>query len=344
MKTRLLTVNDNNIADVIREASALLINGEIVAIPTETVYGLAAQIYSDEAVNNIFKVKGRPQDNPLIVHISEVGMLYELVEEIPESARILIEHFWPGPLTMIFKKKRRVSDVITCGMNTVAVRFPVHPVAQKIIAATGIPLAAPSANLSGKPSPTTAQHCWNDLNGKIPLIVDGGPCQVGVESTVINIAGDVPTILRPGIVSLDEIKRYIPEAKMSESILRPVDEHEKVESPGMKYRHYSPDCEVVLVEASKKGFIEYLTANAAEGDHAMCFREDYDSVSIPYAVYGSSEDPEQQAHNIFSVLRDLETAGAKRILIHAPGHDGKAVAVMNRLIRAAGFNVVKIND
>ena len=344
METELVTVNDSNIDDAVRKAAALLVNGEIVAIPTETVYGLAAQIYSDDAVNNIFKVKGRPQDNPLIVHISDTGMLSDLAEEVPETARILIKHFWPGPLTVIFRKKTTVSDIVTCGMSTVAVRFPVHPVAQKIIAATGIPLAAPSANLSGKPSPTTAMHCLHDLNGKIPLIVDGGPCDVGVESTVISVAESVPTILRPGIISLDEIRTYIPEAIVSEKVLKPVDEHEKVESPGMKYRHYSPECDVVLIDADKKGFTDYLSQHACEGDYAMCFSEDYDLIGIPYVVYGSADDAQEQAHNIFSALRDLELQGAKRILIHAPGKDGKALAVMNRLIRAAGFNVVRIDD
>ncbi|MBR0340999.1 MAG: threonylcarbamoyl-AMP synthase [Oscillospiraceae bacterium] len=342
--TKLLKANENNIDYVALEAADLLKKGEIVAIPTETVYGLAAQIYSDNAVRNIFKVKGRPQDNPIIVHISSVDMLPDLVMDIPDVANELIKHFWPGPLTIIFKKKKSVSDVITCGMDTVAIRFPIHSVAQKIISYTGIPLAAPSANLSGKPSPTTAEHCWNDLNGKIPLIVDGGICDVGVESTVISVVGRIPTILRPGIISLEEIKEIIPEAIVSDKVLQPVGSDEKVESPGMKYKHYSPNCDVVLVDTDQNNFIKFVNENASDGDYAMCFREEYEFLNTPYEVYGSVNDAEEQAHNVFDILRKMELNGAKRVYIHAPKHDGKALAVMNRLIRAAGFQVVKIND
>ena len=344
VKTKVITVDKNNIKDVANEAAELLRNGEVVAIPTETVYGLAAQIYSDDAVKNIFNVKGRPQDNPIIVHISSINMLKELVTEIPETARVLMDHFWPGPLTIIFKKSKAVSDIITCGMDTVAIRFPVNEIAQEIITATGIPLAAPSANLSGKPSPTTAEHCIYDLNGKIPLIVDGGSCDVGVESTVVNVCGSKPTILRPGIISLEEIKLYLPDAIVSDTVLRAVRDDEKVESPGMKYKHYSPNCDVVLVESTIDGFVRFVNENAQDGDYAMCFTEEYSYLRIPYLIYGSEDDPEEQAHNIFGTLRKLEAYGAKRILIHAPDKAGKALAVMNRLLRASGFNVVRIDD
>ncbi len=344
MITKVLTVTDTTINDVAQEAANLLKAGQLVAIPTETVYGLAAQIYDDNAVKNIFKVKGRPQDNPIIVHISSLSMLQELVCDIPNVACDIIDKFWPGPLTIIFKKNKCISDIITCGMDTVAIRFPVHPVAQKIISYTGIPLAAPSANLSGKPSPTSASHCLHDLNGKIPLIVDGGTCDVGVESTVISVVSEKPTILRPGIISLEEIKEIVPEAVVSDSVLRAVRSDEKVESPGMKYKHYSPNCDVVLVDSDQEHFVEYVNKKAIDGDYAICFQEEYTLLDTPSLVYGSVIDAEEQAHNVFEVLRKIELMGAKRVYIHAPKQTGKALAVMNRLIRAAGFNVVTIDD
>ncbi len=269
-------------------------------------------------------------------------MLDGLVQSVPESAEKLIRHFWPGPLTIIFRKTEKVSDVVTCGLDSVAIRFPEHPVAKAIIDAAGIPLAAPSANLSGKPSPTTAAHCVHDLDGLIPLIIDGGECRVGVESTVISVAGEVPTILRPGIISLEEIQRWVPDAVISPAIFRDVKPDEKVESPGLKHRHYSPDCEVILIDSNSEKYIEYLERNAREGDVAMCFSEENGQISIPHVSYGNASSSDEQAHNVFAVLRDLDSKEVKRILIHAPGHLGKALAVSNRLIRAAGFQVVEI--
>lgn len=344
MITKVLTVTDTNFNNVALEAAELLKKGELVAIPTETVYGLAAQIFNDEAVKNIFKVKGRPQDNPIIVHISSLDMLQDLVSEVPSVAYDIIDKFWPGPLTIIFKKKKCISDVITCGMDTVAIRFPVHPVAQKIISYTGIPLAAPSANLSGKPSPTSASHCLHDLDGKIPLIVDGGTCDVGVESTVISVVSKKPTILRPGIISLDEVREVVNDAIVSDSVLRAVGSDEKVESPGMKYKHYSPNCDVELVDCDIEHFVQYVNENAKDGDYAMCFQEEYQYLNAPSLIYGSVDNAEEQAHNVFEILRKMELLGAKKVFIHAPKQTGKALAVMNRLIRAAGFNVVTIND
>lgn len=342
METIVLKTNDQNLREVAEAAGELLRNGNVVAIPTETVYGLAAQIFDDNAVRRIFEVKGRPQDNPLIVHISDLNMMDGLIQSVPDSAGTLIQHFWPGPLTIIFKKTEKVSDVVTCGLDSVAIRYPEHPVARAIIDAAGIPLAAPSANLSGKPSPTTAAHCVHDLDGLIPMIIDGGECRVGVESTVISLTGEVPTILRPGIISLEDIKRWVPNAVLSPAIFREVKEGEKVESPGLKHRHYSPSCEVVLIDSDSEKYIDYLEKNAQEGDVAMCFSEESEVIRIPHVSYGNVSSSEDQAHNVFAVLRDLDSKGARRILIHAPGHIGKALAVSNRLIRAAGFHVVEI--
>jgi len=342
LNTKVLVAKSTNLSSIAADAAHLLKKGEVVVVPTETVYGLAAQIYDEDAVKRIFEVKGRPQDNPLIVHIASLDMLPELVVEIPESAKELIRRFWPGPLTIIFKKKSNVSDTITCGMDTVAIRFPVHPVAMEIIRQTGIPLAAPSANLSGKPSPTTAEHCVNDLDGKVPLIVDGGPCEVGVESTVISVAGAKPTILRPGIISLEEIRSVVPEAEISESVFRKVGENEPVASPGLKYKHYAPNCDVVLVDSDSARYVEYVNHFGNEKEYAMCFSEEAHDIRIPVAVYGSASDPEEQARNIFDLLRSIDKTGAQRIYVHAPGESGKSLAVSNRLMRAAGFQVVKL--
>lgn len=325
------------------KAAELLNAGEVVAIPTETVYGLAASIYSDEALRRVYTVKGRPQDNPVIVHISSMDMLDDIVEEVPEKALKLAERFWPGPLTMIFRKSSKVSPVITCGMDTVAVRYPVHPAAMAIIAAAGVPLAAPSANLSGKPSPTTAEHCVHDLWGKIPLIVDGGPCDVGVESTVISMAGDVPTILRPGIISLEDILTVLPDAVVSEAVKRKVGENEKVESPGLKYKHYSPSCDVTLVSGTLEQFKKFIDdLDDRNGCFIMCFDGEQDLFDLPCLSYGTEGDSRSQAHNVFAVLRELDELGASRVYVRAPIEDGRSMAVSNRLIRAAGFKVVKL--
>ena len=340
MNTELIKTEQDGLERAAETAAGLLRKGKIVAIPTETVYGLAASIYSEEALREVYRVKGRPQDNPVIVHISTMDMLDGIVKEVPHNALLLAERFWPGPLTMIFRKTDRVSDTITCGMDTVAVRFPSHPVANAVIKAAGVPLAAPSANLSGKPSPTTAEHCVSDLWGKIPLIIDGGSCEVGVESTVVSMTGDHPVILRPGIISLEEIQEIIPDAEVSEAVNRKVGEDEKVQSPGLKYRHYAPECKVTLVKGSLERFAEYVRENYADGDYAMCFYGDEDSIDIPSIPYGGRDDARSQAHSVFAVLRQLDRIGAKRVFVRAPEESGEAMAVSNRLMRAAGFDEV----
>ena len=340
METRLIKVDDSNMLTAAKEAAELLCSGHVVAIPTETVYGLAASIYSEEALKEVYSVKGRPQDNPVIVHISDEAMLEGIVTDIPEDAKVLAEHFWPGPLTMIFRKRDTVSDTITCGLDTVAVRYPSHPVAHAVIEAAGVPLAAPSANLSGRPSPTTAEHCVHDLWGRVPLVLDGGQCDVGVESTVVSVTGDHPVILRPGIISLEEIRQYLPDAEVSEAVRRKVADDEKVASPGLKYKHYSPECKVILVKGSLEAFSDYVTQHHEEGDYAMCFSGEEDRIPIPCLIYGEEGDARSQAHSIFAVLRRLDDIGAKRVFVRAPEEGGRSMAVSNRLMRAAGFEEV----
>ncbi|MEA4911549.1 MAG: L-threonylcarbamoyladenylate synthase [Oscillospiraceae bacterium] len=342
METQYLEVSDENFEEATALAAKLLKSGKIIGLPTETVYGLAASAYDEAAVREIFRVKGRPQDNPIIVHICDMIMLREIVQDIPPCAAELARAFWPGPFTMIFKKSEKINDTVTCGMDTVAVRMPSNPVAAKVIEKAGVPVAAPSANLSGKPSPTTGRHVLDDLHGKIPLILDAGPCQFGVESTVISLVGDTPTILRPGCVTPEEIRSILPDAVVSDAVLHEVKPNEKVLSPGMKYKHYAPRADVVIVKGTLEQFAKYAQENASGNTYAMCFNGEGEQISVPSVSYGKSDDPSEQAHKLFSVLRMLDTAGATTVFARCPSEDGVALAVFNRLIRAAGFKVVEL--
>lgn len=341
MDTEILKVTDENLEEAAKQAAKRLLAGEIVGLPTETVYGLAANVYDIDAIRKIFKVKGRPQDNPLIVHISDFVMFKD-VAEITEDATALAKKFWPGPLTIVLKKKPPISTVITSGLDTVAVRMPSHPVAEAVISAAGVPLAAPSANLSGKPSTTSAQHVYEDLNGKIPLILDGGPSEVGVESTVISLTGERPTVLRPGIVSLEEIAEILPNAIYSESVFKEIHESTRVESPGMKYRHYSPRADVTVIKSTLEQFVSYVSERAGDGVCAMCFDGEQEEIPIPSISYGKEGDGVSQAKRLFTVLRTMDKLGIVNIYVRAPKETGASMAVFNRLVRAAGFKVVEL--
>ena len=234
MQTQLLQADAPG---AIQTAAAILQNGGLVGIPTETVYGLAANALDGAAVAKIFAAKGRPMDNPLIVHISHFEQIYDLVREVPEAAKKLAEQFWPGPLTIILPKSARIPDEVSAGLDTVAVRFPSHPVARAVIDAAGVPLAAPSGNLSGHPSPTTAVHVMNDMDGRIEAVLDGGPCSVGVESTVVTLAEQPPRLLRPGGITLEQLRGVLGQVEMDDAVLHPLADGKRAASPGMKYKH-----------------------------------------------------------------------------------------------------------
>jgi len=342
MQTYVLIAEQDNIEEIASTAAEVLTAGGVVALPTETVYGLAANAFDDDAVKSIFEIKGRPQDNPLIVHISDYIMLNDVVTDVSEGALELAKHFWPGPLTMVLKRTEAVSDTVTCGLDTVAVRMPEHPVAAAVIKAAGVPLAAPSANLSGKPSPTTAQHCIDDLTGKVPLIIDGGPCSVGVESTVISMVGDHPILLRPGIISIEDIREILPDAEVSPAVLEELKEGDEVLSPGMKYKHYSPKAEVYMVEGELSKFADYVAEHAGYGVFAMCFDGEEEIIPIPSISYGAEGNGAAQARKLFSVLRAVDDIGAATVYVRAPEEKGVSMAVFNRLIRAAGFKVIQL--
>lgn len=324
----------------IERAAEILKNDGVVAIPTETVYGLAASAYSDKAIKKVFKAKGRPQDNPLIVHISNMDMLYEIACDIPEIALKCAEMFWPGPFTMILNKTGKTAESVSAGLSTVAVRMPSSKVALDIISGAKIPLAAPSANTSGRPSPTSAQHVENDLDGKIDAIVYGQNSAVGVESTVVSFCGEKPRLLRPGFITVEELRGVIPDLVVDKAIFEEIESGEAVYSPGMKYKHYAPKTEAFLVEGNN--FAEFVNdkTNAA----AMCFKCEEEKITIPKIVYGDDGDDKELAQNVFAVLRDIDSFGLDKVYIHAPSKTGVGLAVYNRLIRAAGFKVINLKQ
>ncbi len=325
------------------QAAALLRAGEVVAIPTETVYGLAASSISDSAVTKIFKAKGRPQDNPLISHIASLEMLPMVVRDIPQSAYRLAQAFWPGPLTMIMTRSEQVADSVCAGLATAAVRMPSHPVALEVIRKAGVPLAAPSANLSGSPSPTTAQDVLADMQGKIPLILDGGACSVGVESTVISLAGAQPTLLRPGYITPEQLEEVLgcPVA-ISDAILHRLRDDEKAASPGMKYKHYAPKADVTILNGTLDAYKDYIREHNGQGVFALCFEGEQECLPCPCVTYGHETRPDEQARALFSALRELDARGAKTVYARSPQKTGVSLAVYNRLLRAAAFRVTEV--
>lgn len=323
----------------IEQAAEILKNGGIVAIPTETVYGLAASAYDENAVKKVFLAKGRPQDNPLIVHIADMGDLETVAKDIPDSALAAAQKFWPGPLTMIFNRTDKIPASVSAGLDTVAVRMPSDKTAREIIKQS-VPLAAPSANTSGRPSPTSAKYVIDDLDGKIDAVVMSGDCEVGVESTVITLVTNPPRLLRPGAVTVEELKEIFPDITVDKAVLAEPAKGEKVSSPGMKYKHYAPKTETYLVEGDSDSFAQFV--NSKKNSAAVCFREEENKITVPKLCYGTAQDEATLAHSVFSVLRSADNLGVQAIYVHAPSKSGVGLAVYNRLIRAAAFRVIKL--
>ena len=323
------------------EVGRILRDGGIVGIPTETVYGLAANAFDGNAVAKIFKAKGRPQDNPLIVHISDILQLGSVVSTVPDSAFALAEKFWPGPLSIIMPKGGRIPDEVSCGLDTVAVRMPSHPAARDIISAAGVPLAAPSANLSGSPSPTTAQHVIDDMWGRADAIVDGGMCDVGVESTVVSLVSDKPRLLRPGGISLEQLESVLGEVEVDRAVLAELEPGQKAASPGMKYKHYSPKARVIILKGSFENYRRFVKGK--KDCAALCFNGEGDKLDIPFIEIGSEHDSSAQAHLIFDALRKLDEMGVQTAYARCPDTDGVGLAVINRLLRAAAFTVLDVD-
>ena len=342
MQTILIGVQNEYDEAGIARAGAILRAGGLVAIPTETVYGLAANALDPAAVNRIFAAKGRPGDNPLIVHVAAFDEIRPLVTRIGDKAEKLASLFWPGPLTMILPKSAAVPDEVSAGLGTVALRMPSHRVAAAIIRAAGVPLAAPSANVSGRPSPTNAQHVLADMDGRIDAVVDAGPCSIGVESTVISLAGSVPYLLRPGAVTVRQLEEAVGPVDISPAVFGDAGSTQQVISPGMKYRHYSPKAQVIILRGDLERFIDYVGAHRREGDAVLCFEGEKERMPLPAVTFGHEDKAHEQAKRLFQALREADELPAHRVFARCPGNEGLGLAVYNRLLRAAGFEVVEL--
>ena len=337
LKTKRLTEQD------IDQAAAILWDGGLLGIPTETVYGLGANGLNEEAVAHIFEAKGRPQDNPLILHIPSADHLERYCREIPLTAYQLAEAYWPGPLTMILKRKPIVPDVVTAGLDTVGMRCPSHPLCHAILEAADVPVAAPSGNTSGRPSPTTAAHMWEDMDGKIDAIVDGGPCSVGVESTIIDLTETPARLLRPGGITLEQLEAVLGEVAVDPAVTRLMGAGEKPKAPGMKYRHYAPKAPVTVVTGDPKKSAEYIAAHAAPGDGIICFDEFATLFPSHYVEQlGPAGDKGEQARHIFDALRFFDHTPVKTIWAQCPDASGIGLAISNRLNKAAGFHIIEV--
>ncbi len=343
METLRLTVFDvEQDKDSLNKAAELLKNGRLVAMPTETVYGLAASAYDENAVKNIFEAKGRPQDNPLIVHVSDMQMFTDVVGEVPEKAFQLAEKFWPGPFTMVLPRGEKIPASVSAGLDTVAVRMPENKVACELIRVSGLPLAAPSANKSGSPSPTTADHVLYDLDGKIDAVIVSDRCTVGVESTVITLCTNPPKLLRPGGVTLEQLREVLPDIEVDKAVLAEPEKGKPVASPGMKYKHYSPKAKVIMLDGDYEAFKSYVNANKSDGVFALTFEGEESGLEVPTVSFGHKENDLEQAAVLFDALRELDNRGCRLCYSRVPKKQGVGLAVYNRLIRAAAFQVIEL--
>ena len=334
----------------IEEAAEIIRNGGLVAFPTETVYGLGANGLNADAAMKIYSAKGRPSDNPLIIHISNLDMLEDLVKEVPKVAKKLIEEFWPGPMTLIFKKSDIVPSQTTGGLDTVAVRFPKHPIAQALIEKAGVGIAAPSANLSGRPSPTCGYHVIEDMNGRIDMIIDGGKIEMGLESTIIDVTGEVPTILRPGFITQEMLEDILDEVKTDGGLLKKPDKDFRPKAPGMKYRHYAPKAEFIMFRGESKKVEERILSEVQKNlgkkigimtvDEHMNYFENLEDVEL--ISLGSISDEKKIASNIFDALRRFDSMDVEIIFGEAFSQENIGFAIMNRLTKAAGYNIIDV--
>ena len=335
MKTLFLSAGD---AETSVTAAEIIKNGGLVAIPTETVYGLGANGLDEMAVKKIFEAKGRPQDNPLILHISGPEEMERFCKDIPAAAYALAEAFWPGPLTMVLPAKDIVPLSTRAGLPTVGVRCPDCGITREIIRLSGVPVAAPSANISGKPSTTTAQHVLHDHDGRIDCIVDGGPCRVGVESTIIDLSEDMPRLLRPGGITVEQLYSLIGEFVVDKAVGASVEKDAVVKAPGMKYRHYAPDCRVLIVDGDLPAAVSYVKKNFQPGNRVLCFEEELEAFGdFSPLAYGRESDTDTLLAGLFAALRELDDPKIGTVFARCPRGSGKALAVQNRLGKAAGF-------
>ena len=338
MKTLLLPAQGPDTPAI---AAGIIKNGGLVAIPTETVYGLGADGLNPEAVAKIFLAKGRPQDNPLILHVAEADEIEKFCHSIPQAAYTLARRFWPGPLTMVLPARDCVPKCTTAGLSTVAVRCPDNAVTRQVIRLSGVPLAAPSANISGKPSTTTASHVLHDHDGRIEAIVDGGPCRVGVESTIVDLTEARPRLLRPGGITPEQLTEVLGDLVVDRAVTAQIDKDAVVKAPGMKYRHYAPQCQVIIVSGSREKAAAYIRAHFAPGDRVLCFAEELELYrDCKPLSYGQEADAATLSAGLFAALRELDTPEVRRVYARCPIGGGVAYAVQNRLKKAAAFQII----
>ena len=342
MQTQYLSAGDPQTAV---KAAEIIKNGGLVAIPTETVYGLGANGLDEDAVAKIFEAKGRPQDNPLILHVADAAQIEEFCHTIPEAAYQLAEQFWPGPLTMVLPARDTVPKRTTAGLSTVAVRCPDCEVTRNIIRLSGVPLAAPSANISGKPSTTTAQHVLHDHDGRIEMIVDGGSCRVGVESTIVDLTEARPRLLRPGGITPEQLMAVLGDLIVDKAVTAQINQDAVVKAPGMKYKHYAPQSEVVIVSGSREKAAQYIRSHFVPGDRVLCFEEElplYEGCA-PLS-YGKEAEVETLSAGLFAALRILDDPSIGMVFARCPVGGGVAYAVQNRLKKAAAFHIVDAEE
>ena len=337
MNTKIFTKNE------LSEAAAIIRDGGIVAMPTETVYGLAANALNEAAVQKVFEAKGRQSDNPLIVHIANIMDWQPLVTEIPPKAKLLAERFWPGPLTIILKKSAKVPAIVSGGLDTVAVRMPKNKIAFRFIKECGVPIAAPSANISGAPSPTKFSHVLADMNGKVDGIIDGGDCMVGVESTVISLAEETPVILRPGRITPEQISRIIGKVNIHPAVKEALDDSQTAASPGMKYKHYAPKAQLELIKAPAEEFVRFIQEHADNKTAVICYSEEQAALEGFHTFsIGAEADTIMQAKRLFDILREIDEQGFTKAYAPLPASEGVGLAIKNRLLRASGFSVIDL--
>lgn len=348
MNTEYVVIDNDNIdEDVIARSGKIIQSGGLVAFPTETVYGLGGDALNPKASEKIYAAKGRPSDNPLIVHIADFSALDDIVAEVPESAKVLADKFWPGPLTMIFNKSSLVPYETTGGLETVAVRMPSNRIALDFIRQAGGYIAAPSANISGRPSPTSGRHVLEDMNGRIEMILDGGECNIGLESTIVDLTGSIPMILRPGYISIEMVRELLGEAEYDPAIINGVKSDQAPKAPGMKYKHYAPRGELTIVSGDRDKVIEYIKNKINEAGSAkvgvLAQTETFAEYKADKVIdIGSSQDEEEIARHLYGALRDMDSEGIELIFSEEFDIGQIGQAIMNRLIKAAGHKIKEV--
>ncbi len=344
METKIIKIDPNNInSEELKDAAGIIKNGGLAAMPTETVYGLGGNALDKNAAKKIYAAKGRPSDNPLIIHVCSREQIFEYTKDIQEYAKKLINAFMPGPMTIILNRADCIPDEVTAGLKSVAVRYPIHPVAQELIRLAEVPIAAPSANLSGKPSPTKAEHVIDDMMGRIDCIIDGGSCEVGVESTIVDATGVHPVLLRPGGITLEMLREVCPDTEVDEHVLTSVAPGEQPKCPGMKYKHYAPNADVTVVEGEMENvrakIKELINENKGKVIGVLTM---YESAYDDAVLISTSSTNKGYARDLFSDLREFDKLGCDVVFAEFCENDGVGLAVKNRLYKSAGGQVIHV--